>query len=138
MMHGGWLIRIGRTLLHEDTFELMVAPAIADLQVEGSAAAYVAVWYSLICAWGADFDGDARLVFDDAGMLGGLVAIQASYYSCMLMLLAAGVNARDAIATVLSGDSPQFVAAVALVFIASTVPTLLCFWPPRRELSPDS
>jgi hypothetical protein len=138
MMRGEWLIRLGKALLHEDTFELMVAPAIADLQVDGTTAAYVAVWYSLTCAWWTDFDGDVRLVFDDAGMLGGLVAIQASYYSGMLLLLAAGMSARDAIIAVLSGDSPQFVAALSLILIASTVPTLLCFWPPRRELSPDS
>jgi len=32
----------------------------------------------------------------------------------------------------LDGGTPQFFAALTVVVLLSVVPTLLCFWPPRR------
>jgi hypothetical protein len=131
-MTGGWLTDIARVLLHEDTFDLMVAPAIADLQFDTTPAAYVTVWTSLAGALGDDFVGDVRFVTEDIGTVLGLVIIQASYYTSMLLLLVAGMSARDIFESLANGVTLQLVAAAVLVFGASTIPTLLCCWPPRR------
>jgi len=32
--HGAWLAALSRQLLRRDTFETMVSPALADLQIE--------------------------------------------------------------------------------------------------------
>jgi hypothetical protein len=136
-MRGEWITRFARLLLHEDTFELMVAPAIADLQVDNRLEAYLPVWTSLLYCWATDLHGDVRLVFDDLGTLAGLTLIQASYYSAMLLLLVAGRSGKEVIQVLLDGGTPQFFVCAALVVSFSTLPTLLCFWPPRRELQPD-
>lgn len=131
-MTGDLLARIGRVILHEDTFELMAAPAIADLQLEPSAGAYAAVWSSLLGGFADDFWGDIRLVVDDFPTLATLVGIQAGYYSCMLMLLVAHMRTPEALRLVAGGAPPQFFIALFLIFTISTLPTLLCFWPSRR------
>ena len=131
-MPGDWLLWIARRLLHDDTFELLVAPALADLQVDQGAGAYVAVLVSLAYACCLDTHHDVRGLAGDAGTLMAIFTIQAAYYAGMLTLLAAGVRARDAVAILLAGGSPQFFAALTVVVLLSIVPTLLCFWPPRR------
>lgn len=131
-MPGDWLLWIARQLLHEDTFELLVAPALADLQVDDCAGAYAAVLVSLAYACSVDTRHDVRGLADDAGTLVAIFTIQAAYYAGMLTLLAAGVRARDAITILLDGGTPQFFAALMVVVLLSVVPTLLCFWPPRR------
>ncbi len=130
-MTGDLLTRITRALLHEDTFELMVAPAIADLQLEPTPAGYAAVGRSAVGALCYDIDGDLRLVCDDIGMLATLVLIQASYYSGMLLLLVARMNAKEALEH-MATFAPQLVAAILFILGLSLFPTLLCFWPARR------
>ena len=131
-MTGDFVARVGRVLLHEDTFELMAAPAIADLQLEPTTGAYAAAWSSLLGGFADDFCGDIRLVLDDIGTLATLVIIQAGYYSCMLMLLVAHMRTPEALQVVAAGAPPEFFIALFLIFTISTLPTLLCFWPPRR------
>ena len=131
-MPGDWLLWIARRLLHEDTFDLLVAPALADLQSEGSAGAYGAALFSIAYACCLDTRHDVLTLAEDAGTLAALFTIQASYYAGMLIILAAGMRARDAIAILIDGGSPQFFAALMVVVLLSLVPTLLCFWPPRR------
>jgi len=137
MMAGDGLIRVARSVLHEDTFELMVAPAIADLQIDATPAAYAAAWSSLAGACAEDFWLDVRAVAEDAAMLGVLMGIQASYYACMLMLLAAHISVTDAVGMLLSGPGQPFLLAVSLLVTVSAVPTLVCFWPPRRVRESD-
>jgi hypothetical protein len=131
-MPGDWLQWAARRLLHEDTFDLLVAPALADLQVDECAGAYAAVFVSLAYASCVDTRHDLLELADDAGTLVAIFTIQAAYYAGMLTLLAAGVRARDAITILLAGGTPQFFAALTVVVLLSVVPTLLCFWPPRR------
>ena len=131
-MTGDLLAGIGRVILHEDTFELMAAPAIADLQLEPTAGAYAAACLSLLGGFADDFRGDIRLVVDDLPMLATLAGIQAGYYSCMLMLLVAHMRTPEALQLVAAGAPPQFFIALFLIFTISTLPTLLCFWPSRR------
>jgi hypothetical protein len=131
-MVGAWLIRIARALLHEDTFELMVAPAIADLQCAPSASGYSAAWASLAGALGEDVGGDLRYLADDIGMLMTLIIIQASYYSGMLLLLVAGMTTDQMVASLEGGGMRSLSAALLFVFTLSALPTMFCFWPPRR------
>jgi hypothetical protein len=137
-MTGTALIRIARGLLHEDTFELMVAPAIADLQCDPTPDAYAAVWTTLLGALWVDFDGDLRLIFEDAAMLLALVVIQAAYYSGILLLLVAGMSSRQMVTSLAGGGGRPFAAAVFFVLAVSALPTMLCFWPPRRSHDHES
>jgi len=136
MMPGAWVTRVAHALLHQDTFELMVEPAVADLQFEPSAAAYVAAWATVAGAWSQDFAGDARLVLDDIAMLAALIGIQASYYSGLLLLVVTGRNGKEAFQMIARGDRPEIVIALTLIVALSALPTLLCFWPPRRVREP--
>lgn len=131
-MAGTWLIAIARVLLHDDTFELMVAPAIADLQRAPTADAYAAVWSSLAGALTDDFGGDIRHVREDIGTLMSLIVIQASYYSGMLLLLVAGMTTTQVVDSLATGGTRMLSAAIVFVFALSALPTVLCFWPPRR------
>jgi hypothetical protein len=131
-MRGAWLLSLARTLLHEDTFELLVEPAIADLQADGSIHAYAPVWISLVYAWCVDFEGDVRLILDDAAMLATLIGIQAAYYSSVLLLLVTGKRGKDALAMFVNGEHPEYLIAIAAIVALSALPTLLCYWPPRR------
>lgn len=133
-MTGDLLARAGRVLLHEDTFELMAAPAIADLQIDPTPGAYAAACSTMLGAFADDFYGDLRLVIDDIGTLATLVIIQAGYYSAMLVLLVAHMRTPEALQIIAAGAPPQFFIALFLIFTISTLPTLLCFWPARRTL----
>jgi hypothetical protein len=132
-MTGARLIRLGRRLLHHDTFELFVAPAIADLQYAPPPAAHTAAWRSLAGALREDLAGDLRfLVTGDLGLMLGLIAMQSCYYGGMLLLLVAHMRTVDALDQLAHGGAPRLLATVLSLIGASAVPTLLCFWPPRR------
>ena len=134
MTRGDWLTSLARPLFHRETFELVVSPAIADLQFEPrSARSYVAVWIAVGGAVWRDLRSDVRILSDDVGTLGALVVMQACYYTCLLTLMSglttSGLTAVDAFERV-SGGAALFFAA--LITGLSVVPTLLCFWPARR------
>jgi hypothetical protein len=89
---GSLLVRIARVALHEETFDLIVEPAVADLQFRPEPAAHVGAWLALLGALLTDFETDSRSLIEDAAMLATLVAIQACYYSGILLLLVAGMT----------------------------------------------
>jgi hypothetical protein len=127
MMPGDWLTRVTRRLLHDDTFELVVSPAIADLQFESHAMAapplrsYLAVWIALAGALLLDLDHDVRDVIDEGTTFATLALVQSSYYLAMLTLVFDGMS-RSASLT------------LALCVIgASTMSTTALFWPDRRR-----
>jgi hypothetical protein len=121
-----WLIRIAGRVFHEETFELIVSPAIADLQLEAvagtsaTARGYVAVSRALVGALCHDLFHDLRSLRDDASDLLRVVAMQVSYYA-MMMTLIGGEG--------LSGAAILFLFFVILC--GSLMSALLCFWPPR-------
>jgi hypothetical protein len=117
-MHGTWLSLVARRLLHDDTFDLVVGPAIADLQFEqhGRAAVCLAIGGALC----HDLAGDVRAMCDDAAMLAGLVGIQASYFAGMLGLM--GGMRKDTAPTVL-----------LTLLLLCTASTTLLFWPQKRR-----
>jgi hypothetical protein len=129
---GSLLVRIARVALHEETFDLIVEPAVADLQFRPEPAAHVGAWLALLGALLTDFETDSRSLAEDAAMLATLVAIQACYYSGILLLLVAGMTGRQLVDSLAAGPSPALIAVLLLIVGLSTVPTLLCFWPPRR------
>ena len=146
MMPGTWLSRIGRRVLHAESFALMLSPAIADLQFEttGSPFAppphYFAVLRAFAGALWFDISGDLLAMRDDLSMIGVLTAIQASYYTFMLVLLS-GFGTGRPLQMQLDEDvmfrGLGFVAGIAF---ASIVTSSACFWPPRRTTgaaSPD-
>ncbi len=133
-MTGDRLTRLLRGVLHEDTFALFVAPAIADLQHAPSPAAYAAVWTSFIGAICDDVSSDVTLLVNDIGLMLGLVAMQACYYGGMLLLLVADLRVDEALRRLVNGGGLQVIVMVAGVLVASAIPTLFCVWPPRRAL----
>ena len=118
-MRGAWLASFARRLLHDDTFDLVVSPAIADLQFEERG--YGAVWIALGGAYVQDLGGDLRELCDDAAMLGCLIGIQASYFFGMLVLVGGGLPAKQA---------PAIVATLLALCVTGTV---VLFWPQKRR-----
>jgi hypothetical protein len=133
MTRGDWFTSLARPMFHRDTFDLVVSPAIADLQFERpSARAYAGVWVAFGGAVLRDFRSDLRILSGEAGTLGALVVMQACYYTCLLTLMSglttSGLTAIDAFNRISGGAALFFTALIAGL---STVPTLLCFWPAR-------
>jgi hypothetical protein len=133
-MTSGWVTLV-RWVLHHDTFELFVAPAVADFHHAPSLAARSAIATSFAGALLHDLSDDMSAVMSDISLMLGLMVIQASYYGAMLLILAAHLRIDDALAHLANGGGPQVSATVLGLMAISTLPTLLCFWPPRR--TPD-
>ena len=134
MTRGDWLSSFARPIFHRETFELVVSPAIADLQFEPpSLRGYAAVWIALAGAACRDARSDLKVLGGDAGTLGAVVVMQACYYTCLLTLMSglttSGLTAIDAFERLRDGAALFFVALIAGL---STIPTLFCFWPARR------
>jgi len=126
-MPGTWFATFARRVIHAETFEFVVAPAIADLQFEASGAGYLektrgylGVWMALWGALCSDVGGDARVMCADTGILAGLAFMQASYYAGMLMLALEGLTITRALMILLG------------LLTVSLIVTLFCFWPTRR------
>jgi hypothetical protein len=62
-MRGSWLTAIAARFLRAQTFDLIAAPAIADLQFEGGGRHYVAVWWVIVRALLHDVRLDIGAVF---------------------------------------------------------------------------
>jgi hypothetical protein len=124
-------------LLREDTFELMVAPAIADLQFEtvtGGIGAYLrgyaAVSKAVCGACLHDFGEDARILSEDAADLLTIVVVQVCYYATMLTLIGGAGFSR-------LSEGELLVLAVMIVGL-SALPVIICFWPERYAAVGDA
>jgi hypothetical protein len=146
MMPGSWLSRVGRRLLHAESFALMLSPAIADLQFEttGSPFAaplhYCAVLRAFAGALWFDVSGDLLAMRNDLSMIAVLTAIQASYYTFMLVLLSGFGTGRPLQMQIDETVMIRGVGFVAGIAFASIVTSSACFWPPRRTtgaVTPD-
>ena len=92
-MPGAWITAVARHLLDEETFDLVVSPAIADLQFESATVrgaervrGYLAVLVACLGAAGHDLLVDSALLHDDAPTLIRVVLMQVAYYSSMLTI----------------------------------------------------
>jgi hypothetical protein len=123
------LVRIARRVFHEETFDLMVSPALADLQFEAMAGIsttarnYVAVSRALVGAMCYDLFHDLRSLREDASDLLQVVAMQVSYYAAMTTLIGGAAFGR------LSSEAILFL--IFVILCLSLIPALLCFWPAR-------
>jgi hypothetical protein len=127
-MTGDRLSSAARSFLHYDTYQLVVSPAIADLQFEtpvsdanGVVRAYAAVWVAIVGALFIDLEHDVRVVLDDGPRLMWLSLMQAAYYVAMMSLLLDSLNASTS-ATL-----------IGALLVISTVSTAALFWPTRRR-----
>jgi hypothetical protein len=126
---GTWLARIARHVFHDGTFDLMVSPAIADLQLEAkggmstTARGYVAVSRALAGAVFYDLFNDLRSLREDASDLLQVVAMQVSYYAAMTTLIGGGGFGRL--------SSEAILILILVILCLSLIPALLCFWPAR-------
>jgi hypothetical protein len=124
---------LSERLLRERTFELVVAPAIADLQFDSGAAglrrarneaAVVAAF-----AWGLYED-----LTHESGALtfATLAMIPACYYTFLVMVCAPD---SDLVST--SGGR---LTVAAVISVVSLGPVIACYWPERqpRRLSTDA
>ena len=132
-----WATRVSTRFLSDRTFELIVAPAIADYEYEqcsaspiDTARARLAVLRALAGAAWTDLKAD-----NSTGTLFTLTLIPASYFMFMFALCAPrGVRVFS---------SPEAaIAFVIAVLLLSPIPVLACCWPERngtrRSQIPDS
>ena len=126
-MTGWWLARILQSFVHGDTFELTVAPAIADLQFEAPTAAwparvdgYVAVGRAVVGGLLHDLCLDTRSVAADAPLLARVACIQAGYHCAILSVIMDLLSFRSTLLLVVG------------IFGMSLCGTVLCFWPARQ------
>ena len=124
------VMAVSDRFLREQTFELVVAPAIADLQYDAASAGPVrharncaAVLTAL--AWGlyeeATSDAASALIF----VL--LVAIPACYYTALVIACTPGDPQM--------ARTDQRLAVGALIAALSFGPAIVCYWPERRTRS---
>jgi hypothetical protein len=119
-MAGQWIIAVASRLIREETFEMMVAPAIADLQHEGEAARlrnYVAVAGVLVHAALNDFRVDVGAAFSRDVMRAAWKPASLWYLGFIVLLpFGAILDARGV--TRLGTDGTAFVLGSSFVLIA--------------------
>ena len=118
---------LAERVLRERTFELMVAPAIADLQFEHDTAPplrragnRLAVLRALL--WGVYDDATRNW---DVLTFGLLVGIPASYYTLLILVV---LPPDGQLFSALAGR----LAAAAVIVVTSLGPAIACYWPERR------
>ena len=121
----GTITALSERFLRERTFDLVVAPAIADLQFDSQAVGFLrrasnALAVVSAFAWGAYED----LTRDSTALtFAGLALIPGCYYSLLVTLLL---------------PAPMFATAsgrltiAAAIFALSFGPVLACYWPERH------
>jgi hypothetical protein len=119
------IMSFSERFLSERTFELIVAPALADLQFEDSsrtrrAAGRLAVLRAL--AGGVRID-----VARGSGELLLLTLLLAAYHIFLLLIC------FDVLSIAIS---TEFVFVAALILVLSFGPVIVCFWPERRRARP--
>ena len=137
-MPGSWMARVGLRLLHRDTFDMMLSPAIADFQFETATrsaaqpADYCAVFRAMLGALWFDVSGDLLALKGDADMIALLTLLQTSYYTFMLVLLSGLGTGTLAALEMDGGLVTRAVSYVAALSAACLLTSSACYWPPRR------
>jgi hypothetical protein len=141
-MPGGWLSRLGKRLLHRETFALMLAPAVADLQFEAPTAGvvrprhYFGVLKAFAGALCFDLARDVMALGHDLDMIALLTLLQTLYYGFMLVLLSGLGTGKVAALDLHRAEVTHAVYYIVVICVACVVTTSACFWPSRR--SPDN
>ena len=124
MTFAATLTSLSRRFLTERSFELIVAPALADFELEagtGARSVAMARCSVLVAFCGAVWEDAVR--GGDLATFAGLVCIPACYYTFFFLLgLPDGMNRL----------SSTIVVGLALAVITlSLAPAIVCFWPDR-------
>ena len=152
-MPGTQLAALCRTLVSRDTFLLMIAPALADLQFEsragdplGRLVGYVGVWRALAGAISYDILRDLRVSIgsaewrasrrDDVSNFAWLVLLQAVYYVALLGLIGA-VDFRTFTAGFVRQNLPSLALLAVATLILPVITVAACYWAGARHLEPS-
>ena len=152
MIPGTTLAIVSSRFLRAETFDLMVSPAIADLQFEASGAtptrrlrSYAGVWRALCGALGQDIILTLEAPFVDAARrealqsnvltFAGLTLFQACYYAGMLTLaFSEWSDLRAWLHAVMLGTSVfEALALASVAILLPALPVVACFWPRRHD-----
>lgn len=132
-MRGDRLAKFGGRVLQTQTFELIAAPAIADLQFEAAAGGFWRICRGYGGAWRALFAAVAHDSLEALPTFAVLVLLQACYYTALLTFIGGltGVfDLRVALPTFLAGlTSLQLFSIVSVIALLSIVPVAACYWP---------
>lgn len=139
---------IAEQFLSERAYDLIVAPAIADVECDGTGAPlhpvrdYLSVFTAFAGAAYEDMASNGTVL-----TVAGLALIPTAYYYFFLILLAAPQTAAFPAASPLIGWRVIFAGSLghlllaALIGVLSLAPVLTCWWPeraPRRTPQPDA
>lgn len=130
MTFNGWALEVGARFLSTRTFDLIVAPAVADCEFEHSSGrcastrAVIGVLAALLGgAWEEARSGSGALT------LLGLVSILASYFGFMFVLcVPKGVH--------VFASTQAAIVFAGIVLLFSFVPVVACCWPDRLPAQP--
>jgi hypothetical protein len=114
--------------LSDRTFQLVVAPAVADLQFERAAGPLqrTANRFAVLRAVAGGMRDDLARV--SSGML-TLALLPACYYIFLLVVC------FDVFSLSIASD---FIVAAALILVLSFAPVVACFWPEREGARPST
>jgi hypothetical protein len=116
------IVAFSERFLSDRTFELVVAPALADLEFDPGRNP-VSRMVNRVAVVRAVLGGLAHELKRDTGTFVMLTLMPTAYYLCLLTLC------FDAVKT-WSG----FFSLAAMVVAMSCVPVLVCFWPSRHRV----
>jgi hypothetical protein len=120
------ILRFAERFLSDRTFQLVVAPAVADLQFEDrdGSVERLANRLAVLRAVTGGMRDDIRRA--SSGML-LLTLLPAGYYIFLLVLC------FDVFSLSIASD---FIVAAVLIFVLSFAPVMVCFWPEGRGATP--
>jgi len=137
-MAGHWIARIRVRLLHQETFTMMLSPAVADLQFETATRGvarpcdYCGVLRALAGALWFDVSSDMVALKNDLDMIALLTFVQTTYYTFMLVLLSGFGTSRLSSLVLDPAVVTRALSYVGAVGLACLVTSFACFWPARR------
>jgi hypothetical protein len=122
MSFESWVIAICDRFVSQRTFDLVVAPALADLEFEEEAGrrSRLACRTAVLRAIGGGVAHDMRR--GSGGFL-KLTLLSACYYMLPIMVLASTFRTWY-----------EFLIAAVLMLLLSLTPVMVCFWPERHPV----
>lgn len=153
MMPGTRLASLCQRLVRGETFALMLAPALADLQFESRDAGvlqrlvgYAGVWRAIAGAILFDVLFDLRVSIgsaewrasprDHVSSFAWLVLLQAVYYVAMLGIIGA-VDMRTFTAGFVRQNLLSLAMLGTLAFVLPVITVAACYWAGARNLEPS-
>ena len=117
--------RFAERFLSDRSFDLIVAPAIADFEYDGSSAGVVQYVAVVRAVAGALYEDAASS--SAAGTFLSLAVIPAAYYAFFFLLCV-----PEGFRTVANNRNVGLVLAL-MTAVASMVPVVICYWPERHH-----